>query len=203
MSSVLRSKVASLSPSLRIEIPILRRASRCVADLIVVLIVMDINLGFMDPTHPIVAALFISASACGALRQMAAWRAGQRLPSVTSSFKHGWALVGVVSWFAATYAKAHPLFQWHVQMPFSVQAVGAGCLIFAVVTPFLRIGHLTRRAFDAYPHAIGSVLLTGSPIVAILVGAWIAGRGRTTWRAVRVDYPAAEASHAVLRLRAA
>jgi hypothetical protein len=175
-----------------------------VADLIVLLLVIHVSVAFVDSTHPVVAVLFISASTCGALKQMTAWRAGQRLPSVISSFKHGWAFVGVVSWLAATYAGSHQLFHWHVpQMPFSVQAAGAGCLIFAVATPFLRIGHLTRRAFDAYPHAIGSVLLTGSPIVAILVGAWIAVTGRTAWRALRVDRHAAAASHAVDRLRAA
>lgn len=183
---------------------ILRRAARRVADFVVLLLVMDVSMGFVDPAHPIVAMLFVWASTCGALRQLTAWRAGQPLPSVDSSFKYGWAFVGVVWWFAGMYAGSHQLFQWHVpQMPFAVQAVGAGCLMFAMATPFLRIPYLTRGTFDAYPHAIGSVLLTGSPIIAILVGAWVVVTGRTAWRALRVDRHAAATSHEVCRLRAA
>jgi hypothetical protein len=103
----------------------LRRAARRVADLIVLLLVMEVSVGFVDPTHPIVAILIAWASTCGALRQMTAWRAGQPLPSVAPSFKHGWVFVGVVWWFAGTCAGAHQLFQWQVpQMPFAVQTVG-------------------------------------------------------------------------------
>lgn len=127
-----------------------------------------------------------------------------RQPGIISRFKHGWAFVGTIAWLAATYPGSHQLFQSHVpQMPFSMQAVGAGFLIFASITPFLRFSDLTRRALDAYPQAIGSVLLTGSPLVALLVAAWLTVTGRAAWRTLRRDRLAAAAFDTVCRLRAA
>ena len=181
-----------------------RRVARYVADFTVVLLVINVSLKFVDPTHRVVAVLFILASACGALQQLTAFHAGTRMTSVVSSFKHGWAFVGVLTWFAATYPASQLLFQRHApQMPFSIQAIGACCLLFAVATPFLRAGHLTRRTFDAYPQAIGSVLVTGSPLVAVLVAAWIAVTGPTAWRALRADRLAAAAPQPDCRALAA
>jgi hypothetical protein len=193
----------SLKPFPRIENPVVRRVAQYAADLIVLTLVVNISLKFVDPKQRLVAVLFILASACGALKQLTAWRAGQRQPGIISRFKHGWALVAVIAWFAATYPESHQLFQSHMpQMPLSLQVTGAACLIFAGLTPFLRIGDLTRRVFDAYPQAIGSVLLTGSPLVALLVAAWIGVMGRAAWQALRTDRLAA-AAQAVCHLRAA
>jgi hypothetical protein len=71
-------------------------------------------------------------------------------------------------------------------MPVPVQAVGAACLIFAIAIPLLRIPQFTRSAFSMCPHAIGSVLLTGSPILAILVGAWLAATCHAAWQTLRL-----------------
>ena len=128
-------------------------------------------------------------SASSALKQLRAWRTGQRLPSVISRFKHGWVFLGVVSWLVAMYAGSHPQLHWQPpHFPLSVQAAGACCLVFAVVSPFFRIAQLTRRALDTYPHAIGSALLTGSPFVAILVTGWLVVTGRTVWQTLQVDH---------------
>jgi hypothetical protein len=109
----------------------------------------------------------------------------------------------VLSWFAAPYPGSHQLFQAHVpQMPLFVQAAGAVCLVFTAFTPFLRIGELTRRALDPYSQAVGSVLLTGSPLVALLVGAWIAVTGRAAWQALKT-HRLASAPEVICRLRAA
>lgn len=187
----------------RIENPIARRAGRCIADLIVLVLVVNVTSKFVDPSHQFVAVLFMAASACSALKQLTAWRAGRRLPGIISRFKHGWAIVAAIAWFAATWPGSHQLFQMHVpKMPLPVQTAGAVCLIFAAFTPFLRIGDLTRRAVDPYPQAIGSVLLTGSPLVTLLVAAWIAVTGPTAWRALKADRLAA-ASPEVCRALAA
>jgi len=184
--------VTLLRPSLRIENPLARRVARYLADLAVVVLVINVSVKFVDPKHRVVASLFVLASACGALQQLIAWHAGLPRPSVVANLKHGWAFVGVLTWFVATYPGSQQLFQGHLpQMPFSIQAVGAYCLLFAIATPFLRDRHLTRRPFDGYPQAIGSVLVTGSPLVAILVAAWIAVTGPTAWRALmQHDEPA-------------
>jgi hypothetical protein len=176
----------------RIDKRITDRLARLATDLVVLVLVLDVSMGFVDFTHPIVAILFVWASTCGALRQLQAHRAGRPLPSVDSSFKYGWAFVGVVWWGAGMLAGSHVFSQWHApQMPFAVQSVGAGFLLFAMATPFLRIPHVSRGTFDAYPHAVGSVLLTGSPIIALLVGAWIVVTGRTTWQTLRANRTAA------------
>jgi hypothetical protein len=165
-----------------------RRAGRCIADLIVLVLVVNVTSKFVDPSHWFVAVFFVAASASGALKQLTAWRAGKRVPGIVSRFKHGWLLVSVIAWFAAMYPASHQLFQMRVpQMPLPVQTAGAVCLIFAAFTPFLRMGDLTRRAVDSYPQAIGSVLLTGNPLVALLVAAWIAVSGRAAWRMLKSD----------------
>ena len=193
-----------MKPFPRIENPIVRRAGRYIADVIVLVLVVNVTSNFVDPSHRLVAVFFVAASACGALKQLTAWRAGRRLPGIISRFQHGWAIVAAISWFAATYPASRQLFQMHVpQMPLTVQAAGAVCLIFAAFTPFLRIGELTRQAVDPYPTAIGSVLLTGSPLVAILVAAWIAVTGPTAWRALKADRVAAAASEPDCRALAA
>jgi len=191
------------SPRIENLIPIVRRAGRLIADLIVLVLVVNVTSKFVDPSHRLVAALFMGASATAALKQLTAFRAGHRLPGVISRFEYGWAIVGAIAWFASTYPGSRQFFQMHVpQMPLSVQTAGAACLIFAAFTPFLRIGDLTRRAVDPYPQAIGSVLLTGSPLVALLVAAWIAVTGRAAWRMLMTDRAAA-ASPEPCHLRAA
>ncbi len=163
----------------------IRRALRCVSDFVVLLLVVDVSLTFVDVAHPFAAVLFTLASAAGALRQMTAWRAGQ-LQQRTAS-RSPWAFIAVVLWLAATYAASHHLFRGHVpQMPAPVQAVGAACLLFAIAIPFLRIPQFARSAFNMCPHAIGGVLLTGSPILAILVGAWLAATCHAAWQTLRL-----------------
>ena len=163
------------------------RALRCVSDFVVLLLVVEVSMTFVDIAHPFVAVLFTLASAAGALRQMTAWRAGQLRQRAAS--QSAWAFIAVALWLAATYSASHQLFRGHLpQMPLSVQAVGAICLIFAIAIPFLRIPQLTHNAFNMCPHAIGAVLLTGSPILAILVGAWLAATCHTAWQTLRVPH---------------
>ena len=76
------------------------------------------------------------------------------------------------------------------------------CLIFWP-SPRASYGEVTRRAVDPYPQAIGSVLLTGSPLVALLVAAWIAVTGPTAWRALKADRLAAAAPEPDCRALAA
>jgi hypothetical protein len=161
----------------------LRRAVRCMADFVVLLLVVDVSLKFVDTAHPFAAVLFTLASAAAALRQMTAWRAGVLRPRAAGRGGSAWAFIAVALWFAATYAASHQWFQGRVApMPFAVQAVGAVCLILGIALPFLRIPQLTRSAFTLCPHAVGGVLLTGNPMLAILVGAWLAATCHTVWR---------------------
>ncbi len=181
---------------MRIENPTTNRLARLAGDFIVLLMVLDASLAFVDfHTHPIVAMIFVWASTCGALRQLIARRGAPSRERVESGRQYAWAFVGIAWWVAAMLPALPQFAAWHVPpMPFPVQAVGAVCLVFAMATPFLRIPHLSRGAFDAYPHAIGSVLLTGSPMLALLVGAWLmvtAGTALGEMRALRISRAAA------------
>jgi len=167
--------------------PAVRRVVRFARDLVVLSCVLDVSLQFVDAVHhPIVAGIFVLASVAAALRQMTALRTATAPTTPGSRSRYAWAAAGVASWLAATYAASHQWFEGTVPpMPLPVQAVGAACLIFAVMIPFLRIPRVAGSAFATCPHAIGGVLLTGNPILAMLVAAWLAHTCQTAWRASR------------------
>jgi len=156
------------------------RGARLGRDLPVLLLVGVVSSAFVDPSHPVVAMLFGWTSACGALRQMIAHRAGGTVTSAGDSIKYRGVFVAVAWWCAGMFATAHRVGPWPVPpMPFALQSVGVACLLFAMATPFLRLPQIARGAFDVYPHAVGSVLLTGSPAIAIVIGAWMLVSART------------------------
>lgn len=159
---------------------------------------------FLGGAHPAVTSIFVCASTLVAIRQLIARRTGQRLSSVAFDLSPAWALgLGAMPWcvFAVLHENSQAMLLWQpLHVPLAVRVVGVCCLLFPIVAPFTRsrsagavnaVGQkpfeqeLARFAVDSYAHAIGAVLLTASPLIALMAAVWVAVTGRTSWHLLR------------------